>query len=179
MTRDVSGVLDGPIRQIGYIVRDLDAAIDSWLALGIGPWFTIRELTQKDCSYRGELCEPTLSIAFANSGAMQIELIQQIDDAPSIYREFLDAGAEGYHQLAWWVTDFDAIQQKANDAGWSVVFSGGGDGAVRFAYFEPDSKVSTIVEVMELNDSSRGMGELVAGAAAEWDGVTDPIRALF
>ena len=178
MIRDVSEVLDGPIRQIGYIVHDLDAALDSWCALGVGPWFTIRELTQKDCRYRGELCEPTLSIAFANSGPMQIELIQQLDDAPSIYREFLDAGREGYHQLAWWVTDFDAMKQKADDAGWSVVFSGDG-GEVRFAYFEPDPKISTIVEVMELNDSSRGMGELVAGAAAEWDGITEPIRSLF
>lgn len=59
MNRDVSDVLDGSIRQIGYIVDDLDAAMESWLALGIGPWFTIREYTQKDCRYRGELCEPT------------------------------------------------------------------------------------------------------------------------
>lgn len=174
---DVSEVLDGPIRQIGYIVRDLDAAMESWRALGVGPWFTIRELTQKDCQYRGELCEPTLSIAFANSGAMQIELIQQLDDASSIYREFLDAGREGYHQLAWWVTDFDAMKQQADDAGWPVVFSGDG-GTVRFAYFEPDPSVGTIIEVMELNDSSRGLADMVEGAAANWDGVSDPIRSL-
>ena len=178
MIRDVSEVLDGPIRQIGYIVHDLDAALESWRALGIGPWFTIRELAQKDCRYRGERCEPTVSIAFANSGPMQIELIQQHDDVPSIYREFLDAGREGFHQLAWWVADFDAVIQKANDARWPVVFSGDG-GNVRFAYFEPDPRISTIVEVMELNDASRGLADLVAGAAAQWNGVTDPIRSLL
>src|SRR5437016_10659564 len=34
--------------------------------------------------------------------------------------------------------------------------------------------ISTVVEVMELNDSSRGMAELVADAAATWDCVTHP-----
>ena len=38
---------------------------------------------------------------------------------------------------------------------------------------------STIFEVMELNDSSRGMAELVASAADRWDRVTDPVRSLL
>jgi catechol 2,3-dioxygenase-like lactoylglutathione lyase family enzyme len=178
MIRDVSAVLDGPIRQVGYVVHDLDAALESWCGLGVGPWFTIREHEQNDCRYRGNRCEPTVSIAFANSGAMQIELIQQHDDGPSIYREFLDAGREGFHQLAWWVTDFEAAMKAADDARWPVVFSND-RGDVRFAYFEPDPRISTIVEVMELNDSSRGLADLVAGAAAQWDGVSDPIRSLL
>ena len=70
-------VLPGPIRQVGYVVRDLDRTIAAWLALGIGPWFTLRELPQAGCEYRGALSEPVLSIAFANSGDMQLELIQQ------------------------------------------------------------------------------------------------------
>lgn len=174
---ETSSVLEGPIRQIGYIVRDLDAAVQSWCALGVGPWFTIRNLEQKDCRYRGELSEPTISLALANSGPMQIELIQQHDDTPSIYREFLEAGNEGFHQLAWWVDDFDAMLQKAAVAGWPIVWSG--EGGVRFAYFEPEPNISTIFEVMELTDSSRGMAELVASAADQWDRVTDPVRSLI
>lgn len=174
---DTSAVLEGSIRQIGYIVRDLDAAMQSWCALGVGPWFTMRNLEMKNCRCRGELSEPTISIALANSGPMQLELIQQHDDTPSIYREFLDAGGEGFHQLAYWVTDFDAMMQKARAAGWPLVWSGDG-GAVRFAYFELDPRVSTVIEVMELNDVSQGMADLVASAAEQWDGVTDPVRPL-
>ena len=37
-------VLPGPIRQIGYVVTDLDQAIAGWLELGVGPWFVIRGL---------------------------------------------------------------------------------------------------------------------------------------
>lgn len=172
-----SAVLGGAIRQIGYVVRDLDTAMRSWLALGVGPWFTMRDLRQRDCRYRGEPCEPTLSLAFANSGSLQIELIQQLDAVPSIYREFLDAGHEGFHQLAWWVDDFDAVCRAAAGAGWPKVFwSDAGD--VRFAYFELDPAVCTIVEVMEANDATRAFGELVADAAQAWDRISDPIRSI-
>jgi len=178
MAIDTSAVLEGSIRQIGYIVRDLDAAMQSWCELGVGPWFTMRNLEMKDCRYRGERSEPTISIALANSGPMQLELIQQHDDTPSIYREFLDGGGEGFHQFAWWVADFNALLQRAELAGWPIVWSGDG-GEVRFAYFEPEPAISTIFEVMELNDTSRGMAELVASAADSWDGVTEPIRSLL
>jgi hypothetical protein len=173
-----SDVLPGEIRQIGYVVRDLDVAMRSWCDLGVGPWFTLRNLEQPNCTYRGQLSEPTVSIGFANSGPLQVEVIQPHDDRPSIYREFLDAGCEGYHQLAWWAEDFDGLMSKADAAGWPVVYSGN-QGGTRFAYFELDAAISTIVEVMELNDLTRGMAGMVASAAAEWDGVTDPIRSLF
>jgi catechol 2,3-dioxygenase-like lactoylglutathione lyase family enzyme len=172
-------VLDGPIRQVGYIVRDLDVAIASWCSLGVGPWYTIREMPQPGCRYRGEPSEPTISIGFANSGPMQIELIQQHGDTPSIYREFLDAGREGYHQLAWWTADFDALLRRAEAAGWPVVFSGDAGGATHFAYFELDPTVSTIIEVTELNDATQGLADMLEAAAAEWDGVTDPVRSLL
>jgi hypothetical protein len=177
MDASVSGVLEGPIRQIGYIVRDLDAIIGAWRALGVGPWFTLRNFEQKGCRLRGELCEPTISVGFANSGAMQIELIQQLDDGPSVYREFLEAHGEGYQQLTWWATDFDAVLERADAAGWPVVFSDL-NGNARFAYFELDPTISAVVEVMELSDATRGLMELVSNAERHWDGVTEPVRTL-
>ncbi|MBM3672286.1 MAG: VOC family protein [Actinobacteria bacterium] len=169
-------VLEGPIRQVGFVVRDLQAALKSWCSLGVGPWYTTGDHQLRDCWYRGDHCEPTISVAFASSGPMQIELIQPVDDTPSIYREFLDAGHEGYQQLAWWVRDFDAVTQAANAAGWSQVFRG--DGVVSFAYYETDPIVTTIVEVAELNDAAQGLADLLDAAAADWDGVTDPVRPL-
>ena len=34
--------LPGPVRQIGYVVHDFDAALASWLAAGVGPWYVLR-----------------------------------------------------------------------------------------------------------------------------------------
>jgi hypothetical protein len=56
------------------------------------------------------------------------------DSAPSIYREFLDSGHQGFHQLAWWAEDFDAALVAAEAAGWPVVWSGGEVGLTRLAY---------------------------------------------
>lgn len=83
--RDVFDVsLPGPVRQIGYVVRDFDAALESWLAAGIGPWYVIRGLRMK-ALYRGDPCAVTLSIGLANSGDLQLEVIWQDDATPSIY----------------------------------------------------------------------------------------------
>jgi hypothetical protein len=172
-------VLEGPIRQIGYIVRDLDAAMQSWLAQGVGPWFTMANVEQKDCLYRGEPCDATASLAFANSGPMQIELIQLVSDGPNIYREFLDTHGEGFHQFAWWAQDFDGVVDRAKAAGWPVVWSGGEGGGVRYAYFELDPRISTVVELMELTEASQGLADLVTAAAEQWDGVSDPVRSLL
>jgi hypothetical protein len=178
---EVAAVLPGPVRQVGYVVRDLPSAIDDALALGIGPWFTLLDLPQEGMTYRGEACAPVLSIGFANSGALQVELIQQVDDSPSIYREFLDRGDHGFNQLAWWVDDYDAFEARARAAGWEAVFGGEAAGA-RFGYFETGGVLASIVEVMEITDATRWMADTVRDAAATWD-PTDPnqpaVRPLF
>jgi hypothetical protein len=46
-------ILPGPIRQIGYVVTDLDQAMAGWLELGVGPWFVLRGLPVR-ADYRGE-----------------------------------------------------------------------------------------------------------------------------
>lgn len=172
-------ILPGRIRQIGYVVTDIDRAIAGWLELGVGPWFVMRDLTLA-ARYRGEPCEITQSLALSNSGDMQLELIQQQSEAPSIFTEFLDAHGEGFHQFAYWASDFDATLRTVAEAGWPVVWEGGEDVGTRFAYVEPPAgraRVAQIIEIMELTDITSGMASFVRDAAANWDG-SDPIRVL-
>lgn len=175
----VSGVLPGGIRQIGYVVTDLDDAMAGWLKMGVGPWFVIRNLEQR-VTYRGAPCEVTLSLALSNSGDLQVELIQQLDDTPSIFTEFLEGtavgSAGGFHQLAYWTDDFEPATDNLGEAGWAQVWSGGEGDGVRFAYFEPPTGAS-IVEIMELTEASAGMASYVRAQAADWDG-SDPVREL-
>lgn len=169
-------VLPGPIRQIGYVVTDLDEALASWVGLGVGPWLVIRGLPMK-ALYRGEPCETTLSLALSNSGEMQVELIYQHDDSPTIFTEFLAANGPGYHQLAYWAEDFDATMQAVADAGWPVVWSGGEGFGVRFAYVEPPGSPAAVVEISELTDAQAASAKFIRDAAANWDG-SDPIREM-
>ena len=168
--------LPGVIRQIGYIVRDIDQAIVTWLSLGVGPWYVLRGHLQSGV-YRGEPCTVTLSIAFSNSGDMQLELIQPETDVASIYREFLDAGHEGFHQFAWWAEDFEATMAAIASAGLPVVWSGGEPGTTRFAYVESPAGPTTILEISELTAQTVGLADFIRAAAADWDG-SDPIRSL-
>jgi hypothetical protein len=169
-------VLPGAIRQIGYVVTDLDETLTSWVELGVGPWLVIRGLPM-NVRYRGEPCETTLSLALSNSGEMQIELIYQHDDTPSIFTEFLAANGPGYHQLAYWAEDFDATMKAVADAGWPVVWSGGEGFGVRFAYVEPPNRPATVVEISELTDGQAASAKFIRDAAANWDG-SDPIRDM-
>jgi hypothetical protein len=170
-------VLPGRIRQNGYVVRDLDRAIAAWLDAGVGPWLVLPHLTQTGSVYRGRPTAPVASFAFANSGDLQIELIEQEDDSPSAYREFLDAGGEGFHHLAWWAEDFEAVARAAEEAAWPVVHEGDTGGMARFAYYDPGGVTSTVVEVMELTDATRWLADTVRRAADTWDG-SDPVRNL-
>ena len=164
---EMAGVFPGGIRQFGFIVADLDAAIAQWVALGVAPWLVMRDMPMNGCLYRGELSEPTISMALSNAGDMQIELIQQHGDTPSIYQEFMAATGGGLNQVAYWVEDFSAVSAAAVEAGWTEVWSGD-SGDTRFAYFEHPTAPVAIVELMELNDMTRAMGPMLEAAAAAW-----------
>ena len=127
--------LPGPVRQMGYVVTDLDQAMAGWVALGVGPWFVIRGMPM-EALYRGQPCTTKLSLAWSNSGEMQIELIHQQDATPSIFTEFLDRQRSRLHQLAYWTKDFTDTMRAVENAGWPVVWSGGEGYGVRFAYVE-------------------------------------------
>ena len=72
--------LFGNLRQIGIVVRDIDAAMKHWVEVcGMSaPGSTSIKLPLTEFSYRGERHDDIhISIALANSGEVQLELIQQ------------------------------------------------------------------------------------------------------
>jgi Glyoxalase/Bleomycin resistance protein/Dioxygenase superfamily len=97
--------LFGPLRQMGYVVPDVEAAMRHWVEVcGVGPWFYAERLPLTSFSYGGARYDDIhLSIGLANSGEMQIELIQQRSEHPSMAREFLLAHPKGglQHWSSW------------------------------------------------------------------------------
>jgi len=61
-----------------------------------------------------------MRVALANAGDLQIKLIEQTNDSPSMYRDFLSAGNEGLQHVAYWSLDFEDDLQRAHDLGWEI-----------------------------------------------------------
>jgi len=168
----------GPVRQNGYVVRDIDAAMRHWTeTLGVGPFFYFERVPIENFRVDGVPSPLEASIALGNSGALQIELIQQRNDAPSMYREFLDAGHEGLQHVAYWTGEFDAELERAKARGFVVGQAGevGADG--RFVYFRTQTHPGSVVELSEINGNKGRFFEHIARTAAEWNG-EDPIRVM-
>ena len=81
--------LFGPMRQVGIVVRDIEKAMRHWVEVcGVGPWFYAEQLPMDEFRYKGRIYDLKVSIALANSGDVQLELIQQRNDVRSLYRDF-------------------------------------------------------------------------------------------
>lgn len=168
----------GEIRQNGYVVRDLEAALAHWVeVLRVGPWFVLEDVAPTDFRYRGERSPARMSIALANSGPLQLELIQALDDSPSMYRDFLAAGREGLQHVAYWTQEFDAALERASAAGFEVGHSGAFGEQGRFVYFANEAHPGTVVELSEVRGAKQRFFDHVARACDTWDG-SDPVRRL-
>jgi hypothetical protein len=167
----------GDVRQNGYVVRDIGSALQHWTeVLGVGPFWYFEEAPVEDFRYGGEPSDVVVSIALAQSGPLQIELIEQRNDAPSMYRDFLEAGHEGLQHVAYWTKDFDRDLERILGLGHRVGQSGqvgGPDG--RFVYLATEAHPGTVVELSEISGPKGAFFRHIAEAAAGWDG-SDPIR---
>jgi Glyoxalase/Bleomycin resistance protein/Dioxygenase superfamily len=169
----------GAIRQNGYVVRDIRAAMHHWINVhGVGPWYYIDRVRTDYFHHRGEDSPLQMSIAIANSGDLQIELIEQRNDAPSMYREFLDSGHEGLQHVAYWTSDYQALYDRARTLGYRVGHEGqiGGEQG-RFAYFDTQGPPGTVIEISDISGAKGRFFERVRQAAVSWDGA-DPIREV-
>ncbi len=171
--------LFGAIRQNGYVVRDLDAAVDHWVnVMGVGPWFYFERVAIDYFRHRGQPSGMEMSVALANSGDLQIELIQQRNDAPSMYKEFLDSGREGLQHVAYWTREYQSLYDRALSLGYKVGHEGQIGGELgRFAYFDTQAHPGSVIELSDISGSKGVFFEYVRTSSIDWDG-SDPIRKL-
>ena len=169
----------GTVRQLGYVVDDLDAAIAHWTnVLGIGPFFVFPKIVVQNNVYRGEPTPCELAIALSQSGPMQIELMCPLSDAPSAHRDFLRAHGPGLHHLAYWTDSFDDQLRTASDRGYQIWQRGEiGSRDNRFAYLATEGHAGTVVEISEVSGFKGRLFQFIADTCATWDG-SQPVRSL-
>ncbi len=168
--------LFGPVRQLGYVVHDIEKEMRHWsTVLGVGPWFYTPRVPTQNFRHRGRPSPIHLSVALANSGPLQIELVQQRNDAPSMYKEFLDAGRTGLQHIAYWTETFDEDMARITAAGLKVAMGGEVGARGRYVYFDTESHPGTVVELSEVAGPKGRLFELIHQASIGWDG-RDPVR---
>ncbi len=166
----------GPIRQLGYVVDDIEAGMKHWSEImGVGPWFYNPRVPIEDYTYDGHRHDPHNSVALANSGAMQVELIQIRNDVPSMYRDFREKGLRGLQHVAFWTTDYDTDLARMLARGFTVKMSGCVGKNGRFVYFAEQDHPGSCIELSEVLGPKGRMFDLIRDSSVDWDG-TDPVR---
>ena len=136
-----------PIFQNGFLVNDLEESCTRWSRVfGAGPFQIFRHHRTERFSYRGKPVEADVSYAFGYLGDLMLQLTEQHDDTPSIYREMYARGEEGFHHIACLVTDFAAERQRLLDLGFEIACELYADG-VDAAYFDTRSVTGGFTEI--------------------------------
>jgi len=165
----------GDVMQMAFLPRDFDAALKFWTeTMGVGPFFVNEHVALQDVRYRGQPSDIDFSMAIGYWGDVQIELIKQNNDAPSIYKDFLDAGLEGLHHTCLLVDDFEHARAVCKTAGAEVLQEGRLPGG-EVIYVDTGGGPGTIVEILKLPEGGRQGFAMMREAARNWDG-SDPIR---
>lgn len=165
----------GPVMQIAFVPEDFDAAIRYWTqTMGVGPFFLLENIALENMRYRGAPSDCVFTLALAYWGDMQVELIRQENDAPSIYK-----GAEGgaLHHTCVLTDDIVKARSIALAAGAEILVEAkvGDDGAV--LYVDTGNGPGSIVEILQSASGSGGLFAMIKAASVGWDG-SEPVRRL-
>jgi hypothetical protein len=162
--------------QLGFVVDDLLRAVARWTSvLGVGPFHVLPRMETR-CTYRGQASTIEVQVAVSQAGPVQIELIKQHCDRPSVYRDFVAEGTDGFHQLCTVTYDYDATARHYAQLGYELVGEMYPPGQ-RVAYFDTFADFGFVTEVVEYAPGFLEQLGTIAQTCAAWDG-TDPVRIL-
>ena len=168
----------GPVMQLGFVVPDIELAMQHWLQkIGLGPFFIIENVQYAEAYHRGVPTDIDMAVALAQWGEVQVELIQQRNDAPSIYMEFPGRALGGLQHCGVMTHDLAAdLEQLSRHKIEPVQWGATGNG-IRFAYVDTAAQPGGMIELIEHGAAIDGFFALVRDGARNWNG-KDPIRRL-
>lgn len=175
MDKTISGL--GELIQLAFVPRDYDAAIKYWTeTMGVGPFFEMNHIKYMSAAYRGAPSDLDFSVALAYWGDIQIELIRQHNDSPSIYKAWLDEGREGLHHTCIVVDDMAQARKVCAEAGASVEQEIRVTG-VEAIYIDSGGGPGTLLELITIAPEFKAVFDGIRDASRGWDG-RDPVRSL-
>jgi hypothetical protein len=167
----------GEVMQLAYVPADFDAALAHWLKLGAGPFFALDHVALEDVRYRGRPATIDFSMMLGYWGDLQVEIIRQHNDAPSIYKAWRDAGREGLHHVCILTDDMAGARSAAAAAGAVVEQEARVPGGGEVFYVDTGGGPGTMVEILKPAPGGREFFGMMREAHRGWDG-SDPVRRL-
>jgi hypothetical protein len=170
--------------QMGYVVKPggLEAAMNFWAETArVGPFFTGR-LEMVEQIFRGKPTNAEISIVIFYYGSMQIELIEQLNDSPSPYNEWLSKLSHvpvggSFHHFMIDHSDFDATTERWIAAGCKEAFVAKSHG-YRIAYLDAAATTGGFVELIDEIPAWRAMCREMLAISQSWNGER-PRRRLY
>ncbi|MEJ2166001.1 MAG: VOC family protein [Desulfobacterales bacterium] len=122
------------LHHISIVVRDIDAAVDFYESLGIGPFtdyppmreYVRIEVPDEEGFYN-------LTIKCAQIGPVQLQLIQP-GEGRSLYKDFLQEKGQGVYHLGFVVDDIERSTSQIQAMGLKTLSSGRRQDGSGFAY---------------------------------------------
>lgn len=167
----------GAIMQLGYVVKDVDAAAQEWAThLGAGPFYLLDRMVFDQYYYRGMRTDLEMRLAFGYWNNMQIELIQPLNDADTLYSRALRSSPGKLNHCATVVTNVDALltRRQLQDR---VIQSGKMPTGLKFIYLEEYLPGGLHLELIEAQQDTLMAFAGMEQASRHWDG-NEPVRPI-
>ena len=169
----------GPIRQWGFLVRDLDEAMACWIEqLGVGPWWGYRNVACR-ALVDGQDNDIVMSVGLAYHQGVQIELIHQTNDQPSPYSYFYRSreDAQALQQIAFMVPDMQRAIAQCEARGMHETGRIVPAPDTAYVYMSSPAMNGLAIELMPHDDGFLREYQRCSAEAAAWDG-SEPYRLL-
>ncbi len=132
------------VDHVGIAVPDLDVAI-KWYHDYLG-MIVLHEEVNDDQGIR----EAMLSVRGAPKGSAQVQLMAALDET-SVIAKFIDRRGPGIQQLAYRVSDLDALSERLRDQGVRLLYDAPRRGTAnsRINFIHPKDAGGVLIELVE------------------------------
>lgn len=172
----VSILTRGRVSQIACVTKDLAGTAAEWSRLtGAGPFFCGKFFNEGNI-FRGQKVDFWTDVAFGYLGDMQIQIVAQLDDCPSIYHEITERnrGGVGFHHTLILTDDMEAEKRKFQEFGIAIASEFRSE-TMHVVFFDTVEQFGFFTEYFEMNDYFDAFFTKAHRAHLEWDG-QDPVR---
>jgi len=164
-----------PITHIGYVVDDVERAVD-WAVktLGAGPFFLISHLPFDTCTFNGGPAHYDHSSAFGQWGEIKLEFTVVHAADPRELEQMLGGSGPRVGHVGWLSDDLDGDSASLEAAGMPL-FHTGSSGPVAAHWHDGRAQLGHHVEILRRGPELEGFYELIRASAQGWDG-SEPLR---